>query len=306
MRKIFEGEPTQKPCIEEKKASKKATEDYVVFLATFLKLKNDNKEKIETLKRTEELLIEHKQGLINSIHAQAKYITEYNKRNYFSGKIPETLEDKQTRIELLAIDYKINIMATSENISRFSIDQFTKEIPKLKTVIAENKKEIDKQSKQDDILSEKVTSTNEALFDCLNYTLYLNLNLKTPCKEIKQKIKTVNQKSISLDNKLINLKYGVNNLKILNVNKTSFDKIIKIIKEFIIMLDKLNPNDYDSFDAIYKKTQNDLSSYQKERKVFISKIKTLEEKTKNIPEKKKMLKAKISNLFKEFKICLKN
>jgi superfamily II helicase len=94
-------------------------------------------------------------------------------------------------------------------------------------------------------------------------------------------------------------------LKILNVNKTSFNKIIKIIKEFIIMLEKLNPNEYDSFDAIYKKTQNDLYSYEVERKVFKNKIKTLEEKTKNIPEKKIRLKTKISNLFKEFKKCLK-
>jgi len=305
MRKIFEGEPTPKPCIEEKKASKKATEDYATFLTTFLKLKNDNKEKIEKLKETE-IQIEHdKKQMIFCRNEEKRLITEYESYR-FSGKVPETLKDKQIKVELKILENRINVFIVGERILRISSKQLEENIPKLKNVIEENKKEIDKQSKQDDILSEKVTSTNEALFDCLNFSLYINLNLKSSCKEIKQKIKTINQKLISLDNKLINLKYGFNNLKILNVNKTSFNKIIKIIKEFIIMLEKLNPNDYDSFDAIYKKAQNDLSSYQEKRKIFITKIKTSEEKTKNIPKKKKMLKTKISNLFKEFKKCLKN
>jgi len=162
----------------------------------------------------------------------------------------------------------------------------------------------------------------KAYNSCVKGNLPLRFNLKPSCKEIKQNIKTVNQELISLDNKLMNLNHGISSLNVLKINKNLSNEKIKITKELIVKLDKLNPIIFNSeklkykklneitsdssFYDIYKKAQEDLSSYQEERETFTSKIKTLEEKTKNIPDKKKRLKAKISNLFKEFKICSKN
>jgi hypothetical protein len=191
-----------------------------------------------------------------------------------------------------------------EEISDFSIKQFETSIPDLEAEIAKNKIEIDKQSAQDAILSEKVNNANQAVFDCLNSPLYIRLNLKTLCKEIKQKIKIVNQKITSVKLKSLDLKYGFNSLAVLNVNKDFFNKNIKNIKELIIKLDEINPNPSDSsFLNVYKKAQEDLASYKEKRKMLKSKIKISEEKIKTIPDKKNNSKAKISNLFKKFKNC---
>ena len=133
-------------------------------------------------------------------------------------------------------------------------------------------------------------------------------NLISSCKEIKQKIKTLNQKFISLKYKLLDLNDGINSLGILNIDKNLYDEKIKISKELIVKLDKPNPeiiaND-SSFDANYKKAQDNLTSYQMESNILRSKIKISKEKVKTIPDKKNRLKTKISNLFKQFRKCLK-
>ena len=147
----------------------------------------------------------------------------------------------------------------------------------------------------------------------------LNFNLKSSlsCKQIKQKIKTVNQKIISLNRKSLGLKYGINSLPILNINKKFSDENIKRTKELLVKLDKLKPISSEklkskklnnitpnsSFDVIYKKAKDDLASYQTEGKILEAKLKILNLKEKTIPEKKIRLKNKISNLFKQLKTC---
>jgi hypothetical protein len=136
----------------------------------------------------------------------------------------------------------------------------------------------------------------------------LSLSLKSSCKEIKQKIKTFNQKFIYLKYKLLDLNDGINSLVILNIDKNLYDKKIKISKELILKLDELKPPiiTTDSyFDDIYKKAQDNLASYKIERKTLVKKIKISKGKVKKIPDKKNSLKTKISNLFKQFKKCLK-
>jgi hypothetical protein len=147
----------------------------------------------------------------------------------------------------------------------------------------------------------------------------LNFNLKSnlSCKQIKQKIKTVNQKIISLNRKSLGLKYGINSLPILNINKKFSDENIKRTKELIVKLDKLNPIIFSSeklkskklnnitsdssFYDIYKKAKDDLDSYKTEGKALEAKIKNLKEKT--IKDKKIRLEAKFSKLIKKLKTC---
>ena len=86
------------------------------------------------------------------------------------------------------------------------------------------------------------------------------------------------------------------------------DLLLKISKELIVKLDELKPpitTTDSSFDDIYKKAQDNLASYKIERKTLVNKIKISKGKVKKIPDKKNRLKAKISNLFKQFKKCLK-
>jgi hypothetical protein len=106
-------------------------------------------------------------------------------------------------------------------------------------------------------------------------------------------------------------------LPILNINKKFSDVKIKITKEFLVKLDKLNPIIFSSeklkskklnnitsdssFYDIYKKAKDDLDSYQTEGKALEAKIKNLKEKT--IKDKKIRLEAKFSKLIKKLKTC---
>jgi len=142
----------------------------------------------------------------------------------------------------------------------------------------------------------------------------LSLNLKSSCKEIKQKIKTLNQKKISSNSKLLDLKYGLNSLHILNINKNFCNSNIKITIDFLEELDKLRSDLYSdlyleptkTFLALYNEAKTNLALYKKEINTIDTEIKISKEKIKKIPEKKIKLKNKTSKLFEELKICLLN
>jgi len=136
----------------------------------------------------------------------------------------------------------------------------------------------------------------------------LSLNLKSSCKEIKQKIKTLNQKTTSSNNKILDLKYGLNNLHILNINKKLYNEKIKITTDLLEKLDNLRPYIPETltlFFTFYNEAKANSASYQMESNTLANKIKISKEKAKTISDKKKRLKLKISSLLKQFKKCLK-
>lgn len=148
----------------------------------------------------------------------------------------------------------------------------------------------------------------------VHVNLILILNLKSLCKEIKQKIKTLNQKKISFNSKLLDLKYGLNSLHILNINKNFCNSKIKIKIDFLEELDKLRSDLYSDlyleptklFLSLYNEAKINLAFYKKEINTIDAEIKISKEKIKKIPEKKIKLKDKTSKLFEELKICLLN
>ena len=176
-------------------------------------------------------------------------------------------------------------------------------------------KDIATQAEQVDLL-EKIY---DACVKKSNFSKSFNLKSNPSCKEIKQKIKIVNQKRISINRKSLDLKYGIDSLPILNINKKLSDDKIKILKGLIVKLDKLNPIIFiseklkskklnnitsdSSFYTIYKKAKDDLASYQTEGKTLESKFKSLKIKEKAIKDKKIRLEAKFSKLIKKLKTC---
>ena len=304
MRKIFNAlAPTPKPCLKEEAEWEAAWDAWYKVEKILVKLNNDimfsearwlkeipdelakvTAEKAhwaENLKKTNEEILANKQAINNIDKDVQKDLPNYYNNLY---------REKQSLESTLAAIVKLS-------------KTFDKQITSLKE---ENKNEIRniirskaEQKIQQEAIKPLLFRRNYyfALFNtCLINRNTLSLSLNSSFKEIKQKIKTINRKLISLDSKLKNLNHGILSLNVLNINKNLFDKKIKFTKELIFKLDNLKP----SFDVIYEKAQNDLSSYQKERKIFISKIKITEEKIKTIPDKKKKLKAQISNLINNF------
>jgi hypothetical protein len=155
-------------------------------------------------------------------------------------------------------------------------------------------------------LKKETENAQTAYNACLNKPKPFNLKLNLSCKEIKQKIKIVNKKRISINLESLDLKYQVNNLTILNINKNLYDKNVKIKKELIVKLHKLKPPIITSdpyFFAIYKKSKEDLAYLQIESKIIEAKLEILNLKEKTIPEKKIRLKNKFLKLIKKFKKC---
>jgi hypothetical protein len=172
----------------------------------------------------------------------------------------------------------------------------------LETNVTKTTKDIATQAELVDLLEE----IYNACVKKSNFSKSFNLKSNPSCKEIKQKIKIVNQKRISIDRQSLDLKYGFDSLPILNINKKLSGEKIKISKELIVKLDKLNPIIFmsdSSFYAIYKKAKDDLASYQTEGKTFEAKFKSLKVKEKNIKDKKISLKDKFSKLIKKLKTC---
>jgi chromosome segregation ATPase len=308
MRKIFYAlAPTPKPCLKEEAAWEAAwdawykVEKILVKLnynimfseARWLKEIPDELNKVyaeqahwdQNLKKTNEEILANKQA-INNIDKD-RLVETPNYYNYL-------YREKQSLESTLAAIVKLS-------------KTFDKQITSLKQESKNEIRNIIRSKAEQKIQQEAIKPLlyrRNYCFSLFNTCLInrndpapLMLNLNSSFKEIKQKIKTINKKLISLDNKLKNLNHGILSLNVLNINKNLSDEKIKFTKELIVKLDNLKP----SFDVIYKKAQNDLSSYQKERKIFISKIKTAEEKIKTIPDKKKKLKAQISNLINNFK-----
>jgi hypothetical protein len=138
-------------------------------------------------------------------------------------------------------------------------------------------------------------------------TLNKNLNLNNSCKEIKQKIKTINQKRISIDRKSLNLKYGIDSLPILNINKKTNDFILKNAKKSLMLFENYNntvPEEFKKdFNTGYDKAKKDLFFYKTERSRINSKIKNIEDNLKNIKVNKTNSKNKLSKLIKKLKDC---
>jgi len=304
MRKIFNKlPPTPKPCLKEAAASEAAWDAWYAKEKILLKLKG---EIMESEARLQDIPADLAKNIIAKIDFFVSRMQKTNKEileNQQSlDKINKNL-DPNSYNNLISTKKILEKMRDVENIIYKSFDKtdarLNKEAVDEAKIIRDKSKE---QRIQEEAIKPFKTRWQDA-FSKFNTCLInrpprkpLILNLNSSFKEIKQKIKTINKKIISLDNKLKNLNHGILSLNILNINKNLSDQKIKIIKELIVKLDKLKP----SFDAIYKKAQNDLSSYQEERKTFINKIKISEEKIKTISEKKIKLKTKISKLIKKF------
>ena len=196
-----------------------------------------------------------------------------------------------------------NIIIHENNLKNFKIEKTT----------------LDYKQKNNNILNEILFKSNKdaasVYLKCKKGCLFpvhinLILNLKSLCKEIKQKIKTLNQKKISSNSKLLDLKYGLNSLHILNINKNFCNSKIKIKIDFLEELDKLRSDIYleptKLFLALYSEAKTNLAFYKKEINTIDAEIKISKEKIKKIPEKKIKLKDKTSKLFEELKICLLN
>ena len=305
MRKIFNTleETTQKPCSTETadfEAAKEAwSDEFIVFLS--LEVNNQNliadfeyiKNLIPKIKNANENIAKTVKEAFVEIGKLKKEIPTAN--NYQKVLLAVKITELQDKIiKYNKIRDCIQRQIPSSVISDYEIE------------IANNEKNIQNQFAQVKIAETAMNDASSALSECLSSPLHIRLNLNPPCKELKQNIKIVNQKSISLNNKLINLNSGVSSLEILNINKDFFDKNIKNTKEFITLLDKLNPNpnpSNSSFLNIYKKAQEDLASHQEKRKMLRKKIKTSEEKIKTIPDKKNALEDKIYNKIQKFVNC---
>lgn len=302
MRKIFYA-LTPKPCLEEEAAWEAAWDAWYKVEKILVKLNNDI---MEAEARFQEIITEKVKNILAKstffIFRMEKTNKEILENQQSLDKINKNL-DPNSYYNLISTKKILENMKNAETIIYKSFDKtdawFSKEADNQLNIKRKKSKE---QEIQKEVIKPLLTRRQDALSK-FNTCLInrpprklLNLNLNSSFKEIKQKIKTINRKLISLDSKLINLNHGILSLNILNINKNLSDQKIKFTKELIVKLDNLKP----SFDVIYKKAQNDLSSYKEERKTFISKIKTSEQKIKTIPDKKKKLKAKISNLIKKF------
>lgn len=233
---------------------------------------------------------------------------DYNPLNINARVSVEIYEDlfKQSQSKIKAINaylenLDVNKKRLSKNLEEF--DKIKKELLGIQTKLLDIRK----------VLTPALKAAQDAYDSCKKgcegaFHVNLSLNLKSSCKEIKQKIKTLNQKLTSSKNKNLDLKYGLNNLHILNINKKLYDEKIKITTEFLEKLDNLRPYIPETltlFFTFYNEAKSNSASYQIESNTLTSKIKISKEKVKTISEKKKRLKPKISNLFKQFKKCLK-
>ena len=303
MRKIFYAlAPTPKPCLKEEAAWEAAWDAWYKIEKILVKLNNDI---MESEARFQEIIAEKVKNIIAKstffIFTMEKTNKEILENQQSLDKINKNL-DPNSYNNLISTKKILENMKNAETIIYKSFDKtdawFSKEADNQFKI---KRKKLNEQTIQKEAIKPLLTRRQDALSK-FNTCLInrprkpLILNLNSSFKEIKQKIKTINRKLISLDSKLINLNHGILSLNILNINKNLSDQKIKFTKELIVKLDNLKP----SFDVIYKKAQNDLSSYKEERKTFISKIKTSEEKIKTISEKKKKLKAQISKLIKKF------
>ena len=306
--------------------------------AELKELKNKEAEKIKKKEKWEKnnsklkdfsgALVEFKAQLISQINIKILNTTlvkvtldleiSYGCRKYISSKgdTTEPIYPQSAYCLSLQADYMKYINIVNESIDIIEKLEFS--IPIFEKII------YDLNSKSEGLYADwqqadyEYKKANKAWKKCAGIP-NLNFNLKSnlSCKQIKQKIKTVNQKIISLNRKSLGLKYGINSLPILNINKKFSDENIKRTKELIVRLDKLKPinsenlnskkfnniNPDSSFYDIYKKAKDDLASYQTEGKILEAKLKILNLKEKTTPEKKIRFKNKISNLFKQLKTC---
>jgi chromosome segregation ATPase len=308
MRKIFKAlENTPKPCLDEKAALKVALDTYIAFRKVLLKLQSDNALNIASLASAKKLVKNIEATVASIVREIAKSLEQIA---YYQNIKPNKLNNKWVikSYEKL-INYLQNYITKNLNIQEIherTIEIVNNNITKAEAVIEKNKTEIAKQSKQELNLQTEITNASSAIEKCLSSPLYTRLNLNHSCTELKQNIKIVNQKSISLDNKLINLNSGTSSLEVLNANKDFLDENIKTAKEFIILLDELNPNPNpsdSSFFDVYEKAQEDLASYKEKRKILKTKIKISEEKIKTIPDKQNTLEDKTSNKIQKFVDC---
>ena len=326
MRQIFNTlETTVKPdCLKEEKAKNDSREEWwkkFLELAPLEKFKKNTEAKIKNYEK----LIEQTPDKIKEIEKEQKTFEaektaleeKYKKNCYFPLNLT-LFYCMYNASQLRTLEVKILSNDTKKKELEGGISKMNGEIENDTENLKIIQPEIDKLSREDKSLFLLYTNAEKAWKKCTGvFGLNFNLKLNLSCKQVKQKIKKVNQKIISLNRKSLVLKYGINSLPILKINKKLSDENIKITKELIVKLDKLNPIIFiskklkskkfnnitpdSSIYAIYKKAKDDLASYQTEGKALEAKIKNLKEKT--IKDKKIRLEAKFSKLIKKLKTC---
>lgn len=146
----------------------------------------------------------------------------------------------------------------------------------------------------------------DAFLTCIQ-SLRFNKNLNNSCKQIKQKIKKINKKIISLANQSLNIKYGNDNLPIMKINKKLSSSAVNTQKEILNELDKAKPTvpkEYLSlFSTFYKKTKDNLASYEKQKIMLEIKIKKSKQTKENISTELPKLEKALSNIIKKFANC---
>jgi hypothetical protein len=150
------------------------------------------------------------------------------------------------------------------------------------------------------------TNAYDAFLTCIK-SLRFNKKLNNSCKQIKQKIKIINQKIISFTNQSLNVKYGNDSLPIMKINKKLSSSAVNTQKEILNELDKAKPTvpkEYLSlFSTFYKKTKDNLASYEKQKIMLEVKITKSKQTKENILVSLPKLEKALSNTIQKFVNC---
>jgi hypothetical protein len=178
--------------------------------------------------------------------------------------------------------------------------------------LEKEQKDLTEESKS---ITQQLAAAGTAIADALDAYISCNnsqkfnkdLNLKTSCKQIKQKIKTINQKIISLTNQSLDVKYGTDNLPIMKINKKLSSFALNITNKILNELDKAKSTiskEYLSlFSNFYKQTKDKLASYEKQKIMLEVKITKSKQKKENILTDLPKLKKVLSNTIQKFANC---
>lgn len=153
-----------------------------------------------------------------------------------------------------------------------------------------------------------ITDALDAYISCNNSQKFnKDLNLKTSCKQIKQKIKTINQKIISFTNQSLDIKYGTDNLPIMKINKKLFSFSANTTKKILNELNKakstISKKYLSLFSTFYKQTKDNLASYENQKITLEVKITRNKQKKENILTDLPKFEKVLSNTIQKFVNC---
>lgn len=322
---IYEAGPSPEPCAEYKKTANDALEVYKGAKETHKSSQAKTKQE-----RTNWTDLEVKVG--NPGHPRPEDATGLHKDVALNEANEFELGSKLIKLDYDLLTYgplcyipwycsslktKIEICKNNIKANKDKLKENKAEINKIvKTDIPEAIRKINAASKQEDI-DKKIMNKLEDIYNdtarfyanCLKAhpNLHLHVELNSSCKEIKQKMKTIEQKIKNTNIKSIDLMYGTGTLDSLELEKSLSDSKVTLIKNLLEELDKMKPSvpqeSYSSFLTVYNEAKADLNSYKSERKMFKNKIKNASRKQKNILVNLPKLENSLSKIIKKLVNC---